>query len=379
LSNSQRVFYIDCNGLDRPQSGRYFDDWYVLLTQAARSLNNIAMKEAVLYTREPHELVLCHLCAHRCRIAEGQTGICGVRTNQGGTLYTLVSDTIIAAHVDPIEKKPLYHVFPGSTAFSIATVGCNFHCLHCQNHDISQMPILHPGVMPGNPITPAEIVAAALRQQCQSIAYTYTEPTIYFELAYETARLAKAQGLKNLFVTNGYLTQEALALIHPYLDAANVDLKGYKDAKYRKVCGGKLEPVKETIQRMHALGIWVEVTTLIIPTHNDSESELHAIAEFLVGIDPAIPWHVSAFSPQYKMSHLPPTSAAVIYRAVDIGKAAGLHYVYSGNIHGDESVDTTCHACGKRLIHRAGFYILENKVVNGRCPFCEAVLPGIFP
>ena len=337
------------------------------------------MKEAMLYTMQEDGTISCYLCEHRCTIHQGRTGICGVRKNQDGVLYTLVYDRIIAAHADPIEKKPLYHVLPGTMSFSIATVGCNLHCFFCQNHDIAQMPRERPeSPIPGNPTTPGEIVETALRHHCESIAYTYTEPTIYFELAYETARLAHEQGLKNIFVTNGYMTPEALEAIHPYLDAANVDLKGFKDAKYRKVCGGKLGPVKETIRRMNGMGIWVEVTTLIIPTHNDSGTELQEIAEFIVGINPAIPWHISAFHPQYKMTHLPPTSAAIIYRAVDIGKEVGLRYVYSGNIRADDSADTWCPSCGKRLVHRSGFYVIDNAIINGTCPVCDTEIEGIF-
>ena len=285
------------------------------------------MKKALLYDKQADNAVTCRLCAHQCTIRDGKTGICGVRQNQGGTLYTLVYDKIIAAHIDPIEKKPFFHVLPGSLSFSIATVGCNFSCRHCQNADISQTPREHPGYIPGNPTTPEDIVHAAVRNQCTSIAYTYTEPTIFFELAYETARLAHDKGIKNVFVTNGYMSRDALEMIQPYLDGANVDLKGFDDAKYRKVCGAKLEPVKETIQRMRDLNIWVEVTTLIIPTHNDSESELRQIAEWIVNVDPGMPWHVSAFYPRYHMTHLPPTPPDTIFQAVQIGKHAGLRYV----------------------------------------------------
>ncbi len=336
------------------------------------------MKEAMLYRKEGNAAVACQLCAHRCVISDGSAGVCGVRVNENGTLYTLVYDKIVAQHVDPIEKKPLYHVLPGSLSYSIATVGCNFHCLNCQNHEISQIPKRHSRAISGVPVTPEEIVTAALRNRCQSIAYTYTEPTIYFELAYETAQLARKKGLKNVFVTNGYMTAEALDAIRPYLDAANVDLKGYNEAKYRKVCGGKLEPVKETIRRMNEIGVWVEVTTLIIPTHNDSETELRAIAEFLVSVNPAIPWHVSAFYPQYKMAHLPSTSPGIIYRAVDIGKEVGLHHVYSGNLRSDSTSATICHACGAHLIQRSGFFVLENLMAQGKCPSCDAPVAGLF-
>lgn len=337
-----------------------------------------AMKEAMLYNKRDDGKVSCCLCAHRCTISEGKFGICGVRKNEAGMLYTLVYDKIIAAHIDPIEKKPLYHVLPGSASFSIATAGCNFRCLQCQNHDIAQMPKERPGHISGSLTTPEEIVSAAVRNNCESIAYTYTEPTIYFELAYDTARLAHDQGIKNLFVTNGFMTQEALETINPYLDGANVDLKGFDDETYHKVYGGKVEPVKESVQRMKNMGIWVEVTTLVIPTVNDSETELRQIAEYILCVDPGIPWHISAFYPQYKMTHLPPTSSSTIHRAVEIGKEVGLRYVYSGNIRSDATGDTWCYSCGKRLIHRSGFFIAENRLKDGTCPECGVTIDGIF-
>jgi pyruvate formate lyase activating enzyme len=336
------------------------------------------MKEALLYNKLEGEAVGCFLCAHRCIIQERKTGICAVRLNQEGRLYSLVYDKIISTHVDPIEKKPFYHIMPGSLSFSIATVGCNFHCLHCQNADIAQMPKEHAGTIPGNQISAEEIVEAALSHHCDSIAYTYTEPTIFFELAYDTAKIAHEKGVKNLFVTNGYMTQEALDMIQPYLDGANVDLKGFDDANYRKVCGARLEPVKETISRMREMDIWVEVTTLIIPTHNDSDTELRQIAEWIYSVDPGIPWHVSAFYPQYRLTHLPPTPVSTIFRAVEIGKDAGLHYVYSGNIRGGDFEHTCCYNCGKHLIQRTGYYIQENLISDKKCPACGTAIEGIF-
>ncbi len=336
------------------------------------------MKEAVLYKQLDGGAVSCLLCGHRCTIQEGKTGICGVRQNQQGTLYTLVYDKIIASHVDPIEKKPFYHVLPGTLSYSIATVGCNFHCLHCQNASIAQLPRDHPGNIPGDAATPQEIVETALRHTCRSIAYTYTEPTIFFELACDTARLAHEQGLKNLFVTNGYMTPEALEFIAPYLDGANIDLKGFDDQWYRKVCGGRLDVVKATIQGMRERDIWVEVTTLLIPRNNDSQAEIRQVAEFLCAVDPGMPWHISAFYPQYRMQNLPPTDPATIHRAVHIGKEAGLRYVYSGNIRSDDDGDTWCYSCGEKLIHRSGFMILKNRIHNNTCPSCGAAIDGIF-
>lgn len=334
------------------------------------------MKEALLYERLENNKIRCDLCAHRCLLTEGKTGICGVRKNLGGTLYTLVYDKVIAAHIDPIEKKPLFHFLPGSTSFSIATVGCNFRCLHCQNAEISQMP-KDEKIINGSSMSPMDIVDNAYKSGCQSISYTYTEPTIFFELAYDTARLAHEKGLKNIFVTNGYMTKEALDMVRPYLDAANVDLKFFDEKMHKRVCGASRDPVLETIKRMKEYGIWVEVTTLVIPTKNDSDEELTQIAEFIKGVGAEIPWHVSAFHPTYKMNDLPRTSAATLQRARKIGLKAGLRYVYTGNIPGDEGEHTFCHNCKAALIHRVGFEIVENYVRESRCPFCGAVIDGI--
>ena len=238
-------------------------------------------KEAMLYEKEQQNAVTCNLCAHRCYIPDGHAGICKVKVNRTGVLYTLVYDRLIAANVDPIEKKPLFHFLPGTEAFSVATVGCNFHCRCCQNWDISQLPRIHPDTtVPGDKLAPGEIVDLALAAGCQSIAYTYTEPTIFFELAYDTAKLAAAAGQKNIFVTNGYMTPEALRMIEPYLHAVNIDLKGFDDKRHRRICGAKLQPVLDSIALAKQLGLWLEVTTLVVPGHNDSDEELRLIALF---------------------------------------------------------------------------------------------------
>jgi pyruvate formate lyase activating enzyme len=335
------------------------------------------MREAMLYHAIEGERVVCDLCAHRCRIRPGDAGICGVRVNQGGTLYTRVYDQVVALEVDPIEKKPFFHFLPGSWALSLATVGCNLQCLHCQNFYLSQMPRAKQGMTKGARVTPSEIVQSAKAHCCRSIAYTYTEPTVFFELAYDTARLAHAAGLKNLFVTNGYLTREAVLMVRPYLDAANIDLKGFDTGRYRRLCGARLEPVMSTIWLMHELGIWVEVTTLVIPGHNDSDEELSAIARFLASISPAIPWHVTAFFPAYKMVDREPTPVETLHRAYMIGRTAGLRYVYCGNVPGDPYESTACHRCQAPLIERAGLTMLANWVVRGRCPQCATAVDGV--
>ena len=321
--------------------------------------------------------VQCSLCCHRCLISPGKRGICAVRENRDGTLYSLVYDKVIAQNIDPIEKKPLFHFQPGSMSYSIATPGCNFRCRHCQNADISQLPRDHGGIVLGEEVAPSAIVAAALKTRCTSISYTYTEPTIYFELAYETARLAVEAGLKNVFVTNGYITPEALGVIRPYLHAANIDLKGFTDDFYKNICGARLQPVLDAIRLYKEFGIWIEITTLVIPGHNDSDEELRNIARFIRSVGEEIPWHVTRFHPTYKLTDQPRTPLATLKRAQQIGFEAGLRYVYEGNIPG-EGDDTICWSCKKSLVKRIGFSVEENKVKEGKCSYCSAVIDGVW-
>jgi len=334
------------------------------------------LKEARLYDSLKDKYVFCRLCNHNCRIAPDKFGICGVRQNRDGKLYTHVYGELIAANVDPIEKKPLYHYLPGTASFSMATIGCNFRCSFCQNWQISQ-DSARDGNTSGSSYLPEEIVAAAKKQNCQSISYTYTEPTIFFEYAYDTARLAKDEGLGNVFVTNGYMTQEALDVINPYLDACNVDLKSFREEFYEKMCKARLKPVLESIRYMKKLGIWVEVTTLVVPGQNDSDKELSDIAEFIADVDVDIPWHISRFRPDYNYLNSRPTPIETLRRAYTIGKKAGLHYIYIGNVVG-ESEDTVCPECKKIVIRRHGFSISDNRIKNSTCPFCGSQIAGVF-
>jgi pyruvate formate lyase activating enzyme len=335
------------------------------------------MKEALLYNPLEDGKVQCFLCNHRCTILPSKRGICGVRENREGKFYTLVFDRAISLNVDPIEKKPIYHLFPGSSSFSVAAVGCNFRCLQCQNYEISQMP-REGGRIEGSAVSPSQIVSLAKEYRCRSISYTYTEPTIYFEYATETAALAKKEGIKNIFVTNGYMTEEALRTIQPYLDAANVDLKSFQEKFYKEVCGARLKPVLENLRLMKQMGIWVEVTTLVIPTLNDSVKEFEEIAEFLVSLGQEVPWHISAFYPTYKMLNLPRTPASLLHQAREIGLKSGLRYVYCGNIPGEEGEDTFCPHCGRKVIEREGFRVLKNEVVKGECRHCYTKIDGIW-
>ncbi|MBM4332220.1 MAG: AmmeMemoRadiSam system radical SAM enzyme [Deltaproteobacteria bacterium] len=334
------------------------------------------MKEAMLYQKVAGQEVHCNLCYHRCRIGDGKRGICGVRENRGGTLYTLVYRKLISRNVDPIEKKPMFHFAPGTRSFSIATVGCNFRCDFCQNYEISQMPGDQKRIM-GEDVSPEEIVALAKKTDCRTIAYTYTEPTIYFEYAYDIAGLATRQGLKNIFVTNGYMTEEALRTIHPHLHGANVDLKSFTEEFYQKRCGARLDGVLHSLRLMKELGVWVEITTLIIPGLNDSEEELQNIARFIFSLGRETPWHISRFHPMYKMLDRSPTSVHILEQARKIGLDAGLRYVYTGNVPGDAGEDTFCYHCGKLLVDRLGFQILKCRVQGNKCYNCGSTIDGV--
>lgn len=358
------------------------------------------MREARHYTRLDGGRVRCGLCPHDCVIADGGRGVCAVRYNSDGTLFTLVDDRVVARHLDPIEKKPLYHFHPGSTSYSIATVGCSLRCSFCQNWEISQWPrdvlprhldeaessdseTMCPRLanleqqIPGEPVTPDEIVRAARDSGALSIAYTYTEPTIFYELAYTTACLAREHGLANVFVSNGYINEAPQRELAQVLDAVNVDLKFFREESYRHLSRIRMQPVLEAIRRYHELGVWLEVTTLVIPGVNDSDAELTDIASFICGLSPDIPWHISRFHAAFEMQNVPPTPVATLERAAAIGARVGLRYIYKGNVPGQGGENTLCHRCGKRLVQRYGYHLLSNQVRRGACPDCGTVVAGI--
>jgi pyruvate formate lyase activating enzyme len=362
---------------------------------------------ALYYESITDNFVRCTLCPHYCKIAPDRRGACGVRINRGGQLFTLVENRIVSAEIDPIEKKPLFHFLPGSSAYSVATVGCNFRCRFCQNWTISQWPKLreqeerggsvsstlgdHPasewcaenepaeerwGL--GTEVVPSELVEQAERTGCKSIAYTYTEPTIFYELALATARVASAAGLGNVFVTNGFIALDPLREIAPYLSAANIDLKSFRDGYYKRLCGARLEPVLAAIREYRKLGVWIELTTLLIPGLNDDEGELRDIARFIkTDLGEDVPWHISRFFPAYKMEHWRESPIRSLLRARDIGREVGLRYVYMGNVPQEEGAeDTICPGCGSRVILRRGFTVAENRLRAGRCPDCSRFVTG---
>lgn len=334
------------------------------------------MKKAMLYRKLDKDQVQCDLCAHRCTIAPGRRGLCQVRENRSGTLYSLVYGRTISCHADPIEKKPLNHFYPGSLSFSIGTPGCNMRCHWCQNWEISQQP-REQHFIGGHELSPEQIVDQAVKLDCRSIAYTYTEPTIFFEYSYDTARLAREAGLANVYVSNGYMTAEMLEIVYPWLDAANIDLKSFNDETYRRYAGASLGPVLDSLRRISEYGIWLEVTTLVVPGVNDDPAELTAMAEFIAGeLGADTPWHISRFFPMYQLNQVQPTPPETLARAAQVGREAGLNYIYLGNLH--ERLDTCCPGCGAAVIKRSGYRVVENRVDRDSCcPDCGEAIAGV--
>ncbi len=335
------------------------------------------MKEAWLYKKNKKG-VECELCPHGCSISDGRRGLCGVRENRQGILYSHVYGELVAHNIDPIEKKPLFHVLPGSSSLSISTVGCNFRCLHCQNSSISQAAGMTIAEMSGRKCGPDFVVAEALHNRCKSISYTYVEPTVFYEFAYDCCEMAKERGIHNVFVSNGYISEKALRKIAPFITAINIDIKSFSEEFYLKICGAKLQPVLETVRLCRELGIWVEITSLLIPGLNDTDNEIKKIASFIRGVDPCIPWHVSAFHPMYKMQDRPPTPRSCLEKARIIGIEEGLKYVYEGNAPGAGGENTFCYSCGETVISRYGFRVRENHLQGGRCQKCQSTIDGIW-
>jgi pyruvate formate lyase activating enzyme len=336
------------------------------------------LKRAVLWEPSAKDKkVQCRLCAWRCLIGDGKLGHCAVRKNIDGVLYSLNYYKVCAANVDPIEKKPLFHFQPGSKSFSISTPGCNFQCEFCQNWQISQQ-VIEDGIIDGQAISPEKIVEMAVSSGCKSIAYTYTEPTIFMELCADCAVPAKKKGLKNVFVSNGYQTREAIDFAKDWLDAINVDLKAFSEDYYKRLCKAKLQPVLDTIKYIaKETNIWQEITTLLVPGENDSDEELKKLADWLVAnAGPDVPWHISRFYPQYKYLDSEPTPVGTLENAYNIGKAAGLRYVYMGNVPGAKGESTLCYNCGKMLIERIGYRIAANNIKDSCCPECGTTIAG---
>lgn len=345
-------------------------------------------KEAILYRKINKNFVKCLACNHYCCIAKDKTGICGIRFNKNNKLFLLTYGKAVAVNIDPIEKKPLFHFLPNTPVFSFGTIGCNFFCGFCQNWDISQVSKnlnfknnnFALGAFWGENWPPEKIVKFVSSKKIPSIAYTYNEPAVFFEYAYDTAVLAKEKGIKNIFVSNGYFSKEAFDKIKNYLDAINIDLKSFSDDFYRRICKAKLNPVLDSIKRVYSAGIWLEITTLIIPEENDSPEELKKIANFIASIDKNIPWHISRFFPQYQMTDRIFTPYEKLKEAYQIGKEAGLKYVYIGNLTNEDYESTYCNKCKSLLIRRIGYNIEIEKfnLKKGCCKKCGQLIKGVW-
>lgn len=333
---------------------------------------------AQLWTPLPQNKAQCLLCQHHCVIEPNTAGLCGVRANAKGQLYSLVADRVASVHMDPVEKKPLYHYRPGTTTFSVGTVGCNFACAFCQNHAISRTPV-DTGQITGTRTTPLILASEAEKRGARSVAFTYNEPTVFFELMYATAGAALARGLECLMVTNGYQSLECLSALCHRIHAVNVDLKSFREDFYRKHCKARLTPVLDTLKTMVELGWWTEVTTLIIPGCNDSDDELRDIARFIHHeLGAHVPWHLSRFFGAYRMQSHPQTPVATLERAWHIGKQEGLHFVYVGNVDAGLGNNTLCPSCGAVCLERHG-YRTRNLLKGDACPKCGMCIPGIWP
>ena len=333
------------------------------------------MKEALYYKKLKNSIVQCSLCPQNCVIKQDNFGNCGARKNIDGKLYSLVYAKPASVAIDPIEKKPLYHFLPGSYSLSIGTLGCNLHCLHCQNCDISQA---RADQFLGKEVTPKELVEQAINNNCKSISYTYTEPTIFYEYVLETAKLAKKKGIKNIMVTNGYINQEPLKELYPLIDAANIDLKALDKDFYKKVCSARLEPVLDAIKEIKKIGTWIELTNLIIPSHNDKKEQIEKLVKWIKeNLGTKVPLHFSAFYPTYKMLDVPRTPPETLLMAKKIALKHGLKYIYLGNIALPDSGNTYCPNCNKLVIERGGFKVYKNDIKNNSCPFCNEKIDGV--
>lgn len=320
--------------------------------------------------------VQCQLCPKRCTISPGRAGDCRVRINLDGRLRTVVYGFPCAIHVDPVEKKPLFHFLPGTRILSLATVGCNLHCLNCQNWEISQA---DPQDSTAAACPPQKVVSLASQTGCPSIAYTYTEPIVYYEYTLDTSRLARQAGIRNVLVTAGYVNPDPWQGLLSWIDSANIDLKFMSDELYQRICSASLGPILDAIVAAKKAGVWVEITNLVIPTLNDTPEDFRQVAVWVKGYcGPDTPLHFSGFWPRYKLQHLPPTSASTLETARQVAIAEGLWFVYIGNVTSPSGQDTHCPGCGRLVIQRRGFAVLSNRLVKGRCPDCDRQIPGVW-
>ena len=343
---------------------------------AASGEDDRYVRKARYWKKLEHKQIKCQLCPRQCVIDDHERGYCGVRENRGGTYYTLVYARPVTYHTDPIEKKPLFHFYPGSMAFSIATAGCNLNCKFCQNWEISQVT---PEQVNSFYMPPDKIAQMAKEYDAKTIAYTYNEPTIFYEYMYDTAEAGHREDVKSVVITAAYIEQEPIKELCKVVDAIKVDLKAFSDQYYKDVVHGELKPVLDAIETIHNQGRWLEIVYLVVPTLNDSEKEIKELSRWIMrNLGPDVPIHFTRFFPQYLLKNLPPTPVATLERCKAIADAEGLHYVYIGNVPGNPAENTYCPHCGKVLVERIGFTVRSMKIKNGRCPYCGTKIPGIW-
>jgi len=332
--------------------------------------------EASFYKRLNANIIRCEICPNECEVKPGERGFCGIRENRGGKYYLITHSRPCSMNIDPIEKKPLFHFYPGERAFSIATAGCNIACKFCQNWEISQY---RPEEVPYTKAGPSEIAEMAYKSGCKTIAYTYSEPVVFYEFMRDTAIEGNKRGIKSVVITNAYINERPLTELMKVVGAIKVDFKAFNDSFYHNVCKGELKPVLRSMELIARAGIHLEIVHLTIPTLNDSEKEIREMAKWIKSnLGEFVPLHFTRFHPMYKLKNLPPTPPSTIIRAREIAMSEGLKYVYTGNLPGNDGENTYCHKCGKLLIKRLGFYIKENKIKDGKCPYCSQKIPGVF-
>ena len=366
---------LGCGAMFLPQVGRA-QDVAGAGPLPGPTLEGVARHEAMFWEKRADKKVLCTLCPRGCEVADVERGYCGVRENQGGKYQTLVYGALCATNVDPIEKKPLFHYLPGTTAFSIATAGCNIECKFCQNWRISQF---RPEQVQATVISPERLVATCRQQRSPTIAYTYSEPVVFYEYMHDSAATARKQGVGAVMISNGYIQEKPLRQLCRHLTGVKIDFKAFSASFYKKHCRGKLEPVLDTLKILKAIGIWFELVILIIPTLNDDPGEVAQMSRWVVdNLGPDVPMHFTRFHPTYRMKNLPRTPISILDRCRRVAMKAGVYYVYAGNVPGHDAENTKCHHCGRELIRRMGFRVVSNDIRDGKCPGCKTAIPGVW-
>ncbi len=346
------------------------------LDLAGPRLKGVVRHPAMFWEKLDENRVKCVLCPRECQVADVERGYCGVRENQVGEYQTLVYGALCSANVDPIEKKPLFHYQPGTTAFSIATAGCNIECKFCQNWQISQF---RPEQVESIPVDPERLIAACKARQSPTIAYTYSEPVIFYEYMHDTAALAREHGIGSVMISNGYIQEEPLRRLCRHLTGVKIDFKAFTERFYAESCAGELKPVLKTLEVLKDIGIWLELVVLIVPTLNDSPDEIRRMGEWVIEhLGPDVPMHFTRFHPTYRVTNLPRTPVSTLERCRQIALDAGVHYVYAGNVAMHPSENTYCHNCQHELIRRLGFRVRFNRITDGKCPNCGTNIPGVW-